>query len=159
MKYKNIKGLTLVEILVSVVITILVMVYGLNLFIASWKLSVESAEYNFVLQYLSNQIENLKTCYSFEDLSFGSISNKDIVLPSGKTANIKIRIYDVYRDNVIKDAAGNYVVTGAVPVSVSAWWPAKADPSNPENYIVLAESNEHLETISINTYIGSNKTL
>ena len=159
MKYKDIKGLTLVEVLVSVVITILVMVYGVNLFIASWKLSVESAEYNTVLQYVSNQIEALEAYYSYEDLSIGSINNIDVVLPSGKTVNIKIRIYDVYRDNVIKDKNGNNVVIGAVPVSVTAWWPAKSDPSNPENYIALAESNEHLETISINTYIGSNKTL
>ena len=135
------------------------MVYGVNLFIASWKLSVESAEYNTVLQYVSNQIETLKAYYNVGDAGVSSINNVDIILPSGKTANIKTRIYHKYVDNVIKDVNGNNVKINVVPVSVTAWWPAKADPSNPENYIVLAENNEHLETISINTYIGSNKTL
>lgn len=60
MVYKNNKGLTLIEILVSCVITVIVIMYGATFFISSWRLEVDSEEYNKVLQYAANIIEEAK---------------------------------------------------------------------------------------------------
>ena len=166
MKNKKIKGLTLVEVLASIVITVLVMTYGINLFVASWRLSVESAEYDYVLNYISNRIEGLRSFYDSQELISGEqpeqavlgITNVDITLPSGKTANIKIKVYPDYIDNVIKDKDNHNVAIGIVPVSVIAIWPAKSKPGAPEQYISLTESGEHIEIVSINTYVGNIET-
>ncbi len=64
-KFKNKKlfnnsiGLTLAEVLISVVLTTLLMLYGTSFFIASWRLSSESNEYSTVLDDLVANLE----CY------------------------------------------------------------------------------------------------
>ncbi len=52
-------GLTLVEVLVSVILTTLLMLYGTSFFIASWRLNSESTEYSTVLNDVVNNLE----CY------------------------------------------------------------------------------------------------
>lgn len=53
-------GLTLVEVLVSVIITTLLMLYGTSFFIASWRLSAESEEYSTVLNDVVSNLESYR---------------------------------------------------------------------------------------------------
>lgn len=142
---KNIKGLTLVEVLVSVVITILVMLYGMTLFISAWRLEVDSEEYNKVLQYVSNTIETYKNYVNPKDFNSGTARTltyntnpriEDITLPSGKILRQKLKIYN-------EDAA-----TLTIPVAVIATWPA-----------VNAKHNQKIETIVINTHLGIDENI
>jgi hypothetical protein len=141
---KNVKGLTLVEVLVSVVITILVMLYGMTLFISAWRLEVDSEEYNKVLEYVSNTIEYYKNYANPKDINSGKAKTityntnpaiEDITLPSGKILRQKVKIYN-------EDAN-----TLAIPMVVIATWPA-----------VNAKHNQKIETIVVNTHLGINET-
>jgi len=130
MKYKNNKGVTLVEVLVSIVITILVMAYGLNLFIASWKLEVESKEYNEVLQIISSKIEYYKQFVNPAVQIEAKGVSETITLSSGRTLQLNVRVYE--KNN------------GSVPLSVTGKWPS----SN-------LDKNEKIETIAVNTFLGT----
>lgn len=136
---KNIKGLTLVEVLVSVVITILVMLYGMTLFISAWRLEVDSEEYNKVLQYVSNTIETYKNYVKPKDIHSGLAfvpSISDITLPSGKVLRQTVKIYN-------EDAN-----TLAIPMVVIATWPA-----------INVKHNQKVETIVVNTHLGINESI
>lgn len=135
MYHKNIEGLTLVEVLVSVVITILVMLYGMTLFISAWRLEVDSEEYNKVIQYITNVIEKYKSNFicPHDINSGGSIERNepDITLPSGKILKMKVRIYNEDK---------------TVPLVVIAEWPPVAS----------AKRNQKVERIVVNTHLGVN---
>lgn len=55
---KNNCALTLVEVLVAVILTAIVMLHGTTFFIATWRLSAESKEYNMVLNDVALNLEN-----------------------------------------------------------------------------------------------------
>ena len=135
MELKNIKGLTLVEILVSIVITILVMTYGLNLFIASWRLGSDSEDYDMVLHYVMNEVERVRSESSYTDLGN---TNEDITLSSGKIVNIQRRVY-----SVLKDGANAIDV---LPVAVIATWPKNA------------QKNEKIEHLVVHCFVGRNES-
>lgn len=135
-KSKNIKGLTLVEVLVSVVITILVMLYGMTLFISAWRLEVDSEEYEKVLQYVNNTIEGYKRYIDPLGPPINPITKElDLIsLPSGKRLKQTVKIY----------AVSEYKT---VPIAVIAQWP------------VDAKKNQKVETIVVNTHLGVNGNL
>lgn len=54
-------GLTLVEVLASVIITTLLMLYGTSFFIAAWRLSAESDEYSMILNDVVSNLESYKS--------------------------------------------------------------------------------------------------
>ncbi len=54
------RGLTLIEILVSIVITVMVMVYGLGFFTAAWKFQTQAIEYNIILNRVESIIEEFR---------------------------------------------------------------------------------------------------
>ncbi|MCR4662594.1 MAG: prepilin-type N-terminal cleavage/methylation domain-containing protein [Endomicrobiaceae bacterium] len=54
----NIKALTLIEVLVAIILTAIVMLHGTIFFIATWRLSTESKEYNMILNDVIDNLEN-----------------------------------------------------------------------------------------------------
>ena len=70
---KNDSALTIVEVLVAVILTAIVMLHGTSFFGATWRLSVESKEYNMVL---SDVVSNLEKC--------SSIASDTIPTPAGE---------------------------------------------------------------------------
>lgn len=141
-KSKNIKGLTLVEVLVSVVITILVMLYGMTLFISAWRLEVDSEEYEKVLQYVNNTIEGYKRYIDPLGPPINPITKElDLIsLPSGKRLKQTVKIYAVSNDETKSEYK-------TVPIAVIAQWP------------VDAKKNQKVETIVVNTHLGVNGNL
>jgi len=87
MDYKE-AGLTLIEILVSIVITIMVMVYGLGFFTAAWKFQTESIDYNIVLNKVQSMMEEMK--YTIHETSPVITSSElyYVQTPSSKTVEI-----------------------------------------------------------------------
>ena len=167
MKLKNIKGLTLVEILVSIVIVGLALTYGINLFIASWRLESDSADYHMALNYVANVVEHARALRNVNDLVTGENKDdirdlilndyKNVTLPSGTKITISLvrhgRLKNFKIDaenNVSYDTDGTTPkydgFMGILPISVIATW----YPNN--------DKNKKQEKVAINTYIGSNDT-
>lgn len=139
---KNIKGLTLVEVLVSVVITILVMLYGMTLFISAWRLEVDSEEYEKVLQYVNNTIESYKRYIDPLGEPINPITKElDLItLPSGKRLKQTVKIYAVSNNETVSEYK-------TIPIAVIAQWPEGA------------KNNQKVETIVVNTHLGVNGNL
>lgn len=67
---KNLKkesALTIVEVLVAIILTAIVMLHGTLFFMASWRLSAESKDYNTIL---NDVIANLENCVSIASNSY-----------------------------------------------------------------------------------------
>jgi len=54
------KGLTLVEVLVSAVLTSMVVLYATSFFVAAFRLSTEEKEYSSILEDVANNLESYK---------------------------------------------------------------------------------------------------
>ncbi|MDD4166943.1 MAG: prepilin-type N-terminal cleavage/methylation domain-containing protein [Endomicrobiaceae bacterium] len=87
MVYKE-TGLTLIEILVSIVITVMVMVYGLGFFTAAWKFQTEAIDYNIVLNKVQTMVEEMK--YKIHEASpvIAATELYYVQTPSSKTVEI-----------------------------------------------------------------------
>lgn len=87
MVYKK-TGLTLIEILVSIVITVMVMVYGLGFFTAAWKFQTEAIDYNIVLNKVQTMVEEMK--YKIHEASpvIDTTELYYVQTPSSKTVEI-----------------------------------------------------------------------
>ena len=147
MVYKNIKGLTLVEVLVSVVITIIVMIYGMTLFISAWRLEVDSEEYSKVLQYISNTIEGYKRYSNPLEIKDGKNQNGSKINGVYKSItldNIKLPSGKLLQQTVIFHNAENDIV----PMSVVAIWP-----------VGTVGENQKIERIVVNTHLGINENI
>ena len=158
---KNNKGLTLIEILVSSVITVIVIMYGATFFISSWRLEVDSEEYNKVLQYAANIIEEAKLVptkvivfnnnYDGDRLDYLILSSH----PVGDYSNVangttpkkfgpkEAYLYfgkDVKSIKINRTVYfGTAIDGGAIPMSVLLEWKS---------------SKEKIEKIVVNTYLG-----
>ncbi|MDD5021274.1 MAG: hypothetical protein PHR82_03935 [Endomicrobiaceae bacterium] len=136
MGYKE-AGLTLLEILVSIVITIMVMVYGLGFFTAAWKYQTESIDYNIVLNKVQSMVEEMK--YKIHQDSPVITANElyYVSTPSSKTVEIK-RVVGI--DTTLGGSSYCH------QIDVLATWPLK-NPDGTE----LGINNRH--KISIKTHI------
>lgn len=136
MGYKE-SGLTLIEILVSIVITVMVMVYGLGFFTAAWKFQTEAIDYNIVLNKVQSMVEEMK--YKIHEASPVITSSElfYVQTPSSKTVEIT---RNVGIDTTL--GAGSY----CHQVDVLATWPLK----NPDG-TDLGVNNRH--KISIKTHM------
>ena len=70
----NNKGATLVEVLAAILISSMVMVYGMSFFISAARRSGESFEFEFALQENRNQIERLLS----ENLTLGVVTTNNL---------------------------------------------------------------------------------
>lgn len=136
MGYKE-AGLTLVEILVSIVITVMVMVYGLGFFTAAWKYQTEAIDYNIVLNKVQTMVEEMK--YKIHEDSPIIIASElyYVQTPSSKTVEI---IRNIGIDTTL--GAGSY----CHQIDILATWPLK----NPDG-TDLGVNNRH--KISIKTHM------
>ncbi|GAB1402063.1 hypothetical protein MASR1M68_09740 [Elusimicrobiota bacterium] len=136
MVYKE-AGLTLVEILVSIVITVMVMVYGLGFFTAAWKFQTEAVDYNIVLNKVQSMVEEMK--YKIHEASPVIVSSELYYFqtPSSKTVEVR---RNVGIDTTL--GAGGH----CHQVDVLATWPLK----NPDG-TDLGVNNRH--KISIKTHM------
>ncbi|MDD3053390.1 MAG: prepilin-type N-terminal cleavage/methylation domain-containing protein [Endomicrobiia bacterium] len=82
--YKINLGLTLIEVLVSVVITSMVMVYGMSFFMAAWRMEVESSNYSRILGNVAKIIEDNRSEYYSIVPPSGTVTISSEALPSGK---------------------------------------------------------------------------
>lgn len=137
MVYKK-TGLTLIEILVSIVITVMVMVYGLGFFTAAWKFQTEAIEYNIVLNKVETMVEEMK--YKIHEAS-AVITTTElyyVLTPSSKTVEMR-RTIGIDTTTL---GAGSY----CHQIDVLATWPLK-NPDGTE----LGVNNRH--KISMKTHI------
>lgn len=136
MAYKE-AGLTLVEILVSIVITVMVMVYGLGFFTAAWKFQTEAVDYNIVLNKVQSMVEEMKYKIHEDSPIITSSELYYFQTPSSKTVEITRNV-------------GIDVTLGADSychqIDVLATWPLK----NPDG-TDLGVNNRH--KISIKTHM------
>lgn len=77
-------GLTLIEVLVSVIITAIVMVYGMSFFMAAWRMEVESSSYDRILGNTIKITEDRRSKAYSSLPSTGTVTISSESLPSGK---------------------------------------------------------------------------
>jgi len=108
------EGLTIVEVLVSVVLLSIVSVYGLAFFAATWRLNVESRDYAYIMKKLENYVEAGK---GYFQATGGTIANRTVTIP-----NETLRTGDVVAYTYQETAAGGYV-----NVLATASWPLRVE--------------------------------
>jgi Tfp pilus assembly protein PilV len=136
MVYKQ-SGLTLIEILVSIVITVMIMIYGLGFFMAAWKYQVESIDRNIILNKVQSMVEEMKYKVHEDSPIINTSELSWILTPSSKTVEItRITAIDATL------GAGSY----CHQINVLATWPQK----NPDG--TVRPVNERRK-ISIKTHM------
>lgn len=149
MIFKNKKGLTLVELLVSCVITVMVIMYGSTFFISSWKKEIESEEYNRVLQYVCGTIENEKISFSGKKIS-GEYEDikEDITLNFMNGKQLPITIQKRYckkfnGKNLPRNAQISETLASCITMSIVAEWytPSGKKESILVNTILCVDNN------------------
>lgn len=115
MVYRN-RGLTLVEILVSITITIIVMVYGLGFFTAAWRFQTEAVSYGIVLNKAEAMIEEMKYKIYEDPHTLNSSDRYYVQIPSSKTVEITKIV-------TIEPVLGAY--SFCHQINVLATWPVK----------------------------------
>lgn len=119
--YKTNLGLTIVEVLVSVVITSLVMVYGMSFFMAAWRMEAESSSYSRILGNVTKIMEEKRSKYYFVTPASGTVNISSEALPSGK---VVMYSYTFLRHNITNSMEG--VVLAEWPWTSSATAAEKA---------------------------------
>jgi len=119
--YKINSGLTLIEVLVSVIITAIVMVYGMSFFMAAWRMEVESSSYDRILGNAVKIMEDKRSNAYFISPSSGTVTISSESLPSGK---VVMYTYMFKRHTVTNSMEG--VVLAEWPWSSSATSAEKA---------------------------------
>lgn len=104
---KNNFALTLIEVLVAVILTAIVMLHGTVFFIATWRLSAESKEYNMILNDVAGNLEYY----------ISRPYNNDVNIPNSlyKTKSKLLRgeytvTYNLVKDTTTFNSCGSYYV-------------------------------------------------
>lgn len=110
------RGLTLIEILVSIVITVMVMVYGLGFFVAAWKFQTQAMDYTIVLNKVESVIEEFR--YNVHESSpvFAVSEVSYFVTSSSKIVELT---------KTVNRAPGLAATSYCYQVSILATWPVK----------------------------------
>ncbi|MEA5000753.1 MAG: prepilin-type N-terminal cleavage/methylation domain-containing protein [Endomicrobiaceae bacterium] len=117
--YRKNSGLTLIEVLVSVIITSIVMVYGMSFFMAAWRIEAESSSYDRILGNAIKIMEDKRSDPYFTSPSSGTVTISSESLPSGK---VVMYTYTFKR----------HAVTSSMEGIVLAEWPWSSSATSAE---------------------------
>jgi hypothetical protein len=107
---KDVRALTIIEVLVAVILTAIVMLHGLIFFIATWKLSTESKDYNMILNDVVGNLEN----YISEDFSESTVIPDSSYKVKTKVLRNKYTVtYTLEKDKTHYASSGYYYVTSS----------------------------------------------
>jgi len=104
---KNIRALTIIEVLVAIILTAIVMLHGLIFFVASWRLSTESKDYSMILNDVVGNLEN----YISEAFSESTVIPDSAYKVKTKVLRNKYTVtYSLEKDKTHYNTSGFYYV-------------------------------------------------
>lgn len=107
---KNVRALTIIEVLIAVILSALVMLHGLVFFVATWRLSTESKDYNMILEDVIGNLEN----YLSEEFSESTIIPESSYKVKTKVLRNKYTVtYTLEKDKTHYNTCGFYYVTSS----------------------------------------------
>ena len=132
----NVNALTIIEILVAIVLTAIVMLHGTGFFIATWRLSAESKDYNAVLNDLASNLEQSVSIGRNDTIPNDGVFHDidiDRVITQRTLRNNKMVTYHLAKRNMENSFGRSFQV-----ISNATWqYEDEADNSNATNRICL----------------------
>ncbi len=108
---KNVQALTIIEVLVAIILTAIVMLHSTIFFMATWRLSTESKDYNMIL---NDVVGNLENFLAKEYNNSVTIPNSSYKIKTKTLRNKYVVTYSLTKDTTTYNTCGfYYLISGA----------------------------------------------